>query len=216
MLKGVPINEKMHQYIVDTFAEEDEILKSLIRESESKGFPQIQITPDSGKLLHILIKMINAKNILEIGTLTGYSAIWMARALPKEGKLITLELETKHADLAGKYFKKAGLENIVEIKIGTALDSLNDLKNELFDFVFIDADKVNYPNYFNKVIPLLKPGSIIAADNTLRFGEIINEDSSDEGTIQTRKFNKMLSEDSRFISLLLSISDGITIGLYTG
>lgn len=215
-MKGVPLNENLYQYIIDTFAAEDNLLRSLIKETEKQGLPLIQVSPENGKFLQLLIRMINAKNVLEIGTLTGYSAIWIARALPEDGKLITLELEPKHAELAKKYIVKAGLHKKIEIRVGAASVSLKNLSEERFDLVFIDADKENYVNYLHKVIPLMNKGGVIAADNTLRKGEVINLKTKDEGTIEVRNFNKLIAKDKRFESILVPISDGLTIAFYKG
>jgi caffeoyl-CoA O-methyltransferase len=212
-MKGVPLNEDLYQYIVNTFAEEDDVLKSAVANTEKNGMPLIQVSPENGKFLQLLMKMIGAKRVLELGTLGGYSSIWMARGLPEDGKLITLEYETKHAEVAMNNFKRAGLENKIEIILGPALDSLDKLKGQKFDFAFIDADKVNYPVYFEKVFALMNKGGIITADNTLRKGEVINPDVEDEGTKAIHVFNKKVASDPRVESLLVPISDGVTVCL---
>ncbi|HEY3251329.1 MAG TPA: O-methyltransferase [Ignavibacteria bacterium] len=209
-MKGVPLNEELYNYIASTFAEEDDILKMVVKDAESKNFPMIQVSPDLGKLLYLLIKIIKAKNILEIGTLAGYSSIWLARALPEEGKLITLEVSNEHAETAKGNFTKAGLNNKIDLISGNAMESLNRLKNEKFDFVFIDADKTGYPHYFDFVISMMNKGGIIAADNALRKGRVILKDS-DEGTEAIKIYNKKVAADSRVESLLIPISDGLTV-----
>ena len=211
-MKGVPLNEELYQYIVSTFAEEDEILKALIKESEEKKFPMIQVSPENGKFLQLLIRTIKAKNILEIGTLSGYSAIWMARGLPEGGKLTTLEINQRHAEVARKYIKRAGLESKVQVKVGKALDLTDKLSGEKFDFVFIDADKEGYPDYLEKVIPMMNRGGLICADNALRDGQVVSE-RPDEGTKGVQKFNRMTAQDERLYSLLVPISDGVTVSL---
>jgi predicted O-methyltransferase YrrM len=209
-MKGVPLNEELYQYIVSTFAEEDEILKSVVKETEMLNFPLIQVSPENGKFLQLLIKIISAKRVLEIGTLTGYSAIWMARGLPDDGKLITLEMLKDHAEVAERNFKRAGFENKIELMLGSAMDSLEKLKGQNFDFVFIDADKVAYPNYFDKVIGMVNPGGLITADNTLREGDVLKQDV-DEGTKAVQVYNKKVALDPRVESLLVPISDGLTV-----
>lgn len=129
-MKGVPLNEDLYQYIVDTFTEEDDILKSVIKETEEKHFPMIQVSPENGKFLQLMIRMISAKRVLEVGTLTGYSAIWMARGLPEDGKLTTLEIEKGHAEVARKYIQKAGLDKKAEVLAGDALELMNRLSSE--------------------------------------------------------------------------------------
>jgi caffeoyl-CoA O-methyltransferase len=214
-MKGVPLNEELYQYIVNTFAEEDDVLKSAVADTEKNGMPLIQVSPENGKFLQLLIKIIGAKKALELGTLGGYSSIWMARGLPDDGKLTTLEYEKKHADVAMNNFKRAGLENKIEIILGPALDSLDKMKGQKFDFAFIDADKVNYPVYFEKILALMNQGGIITADNTLRKGEVINPNVEDEGTKAIQVFNKKVSSDPRVESLLVPISDGVTVCLVT-
>lgn len=209
-MKGVPLNDKLYDYIVDTFVDEDELLKQIVADTEAKKIPLIQISPDNGKFLYMLIKMIRAKNVLEIGTLAGYSTIWMARALPDDGKVITLEISEKHADEAKNNYKKAGLENKIELIFGSALESLDKLQDKKFDFVFIDADKENSSNYFDKVIGSMNQGGIIACDNTLKFGKVV-EENPDESTKGILKYNTKVANDPRVESLLVSISDGLTL-----
>ena len=212
-MKGVPLNDELYRYIVNTFAEEDDILKTAVADTEKNGMPLIQVSPDNGKFLQLLMKIIRAKKVLELGTLGGYSTIWMARGLPDDGKLITLEYEKKHAEVAMNNFKRAGLENKIEIILGPALESLDKLKGQKFDFAFIDADKVNYPVYFEKILALMNKGGIITADNTLRKGEVINPNIEDEGTKAIQVFNKKVASDPRVESLLVPISDGVTVCL---
>jgi len=212
-MKGVPLNKELYKYIVDTFAVEDDILKSVVTSIEKNGMPLIQVSPENGKFLQLLIKIIKAKKVLEIGTLAGYSTIWMARGLPDDGKLITLEFEQKHADVAKDNFKRAGLESKIEVISGPALDSLDKMAGSKFDFAFIDADKVNYPAYFDKVIGMMNKGGIITADNTLRKGGVIDPNIEDEGTRAIQVFNKKVASDPRVESLLVPISDGVTVCL---
>jgi predicted O-methyltransferase YrrM len=209
-MKGVPMNEELYQYIINTFVKEDDVLKLVVEEAGKQGFPLIHVSPENGKFLQLLIKMISAKQVLEIGTLFGYSAIWMARGLPQDGKLITLELEKEHAAAAERNFRRAGLENKIELLLGKAVDSLDKLKGQKFDFVFIDADKVGYPAYFDKVIGMTNRGGIIAADNTLRKGDVVKRDV-DEGTKAIQVFNRKVADDPRVESLLVPISDGLTV-----
>ncbi len=212
-MKGVPLNEELYKYIVDTFAVEDDVLKSVVASTEENEMPLIHVSPENGKFLQLLIKIIGAKRILEIGTLAGYSTIWMARGLPEDGKLITLEFEKKHSDVAKENFKKAGLDSKIEIINGPALDSLDKLKGSKFDFAFIDADKVNINKYFDIIIDMMNRRGIITADNTLRRGDVVNQNSEDENTFAIREFNIKAASDPRVESLLIPISDGVTVCL---
>jgi len=209
-MKGVPLNDDMYNYIVDIFAKEDNLLKEVVKETESKKIPLIQVSPENGKFLQLLIKIIKAKNVLEIGALTGYSSIWMARGLPDDGKLITLEVSPEHAAEARSNFKKAGLDKKIELILGSAMESLDKIKDKKFDFAFIDADKVGYPAYYDKVIGMMNKGGIIAADNALRDGKIVDK-NADEGTKAVDAYNKKVASDTRVESLLIPISDGLTI-----
>lgn len=214
-MKGVPLNEEIYNYIVDTFAQEDDLLKEIVNGTERNKIPLIQVSPDNGKFLYMLIKMTGAKRVLEIGTLAGYSTVWMARALPEEGKVVTLEISREHADFAQSNFRKAGLENKIELIFGRAMDSLDKLlettpADERFDFVFIDADKENASVYFDKAMKMINKGGVIATDNTLKNGNVIKKDV-DEGTKGIQFYNKKVANDPRVESLLVSISDGLTI-----
>lgn len=211
-MKGVPLNEELYNYIVATFVEEDDVLKDVVEQANRKGFPLIQVSPENGKFLHMLVRMIKARNVLEIGTLTGYSAIWMARALPEDGKLVTLEISKEHSESAIENFVKAGLGNKIELICGDALEYLETIKNSMFDFVFIDADKERYPVYLDRVAGIVNKGGLLCADNTLRNGEITST-QPDRGTEGVQIFNKMIARDPRFVSLLIPISDGLTVGL---
>lgn len=209
-MKGVPLTEELYRYITDTFIKEDDLLKQVVKETADKNLPVIQVSPETGKLLGIFIKMIKAEHVLEIGTLTGYSSIWMARALPQGGSVTTLELTNEHADEAEKNFRAAGLENKISLIRGKALESLVLLEGKTFDLVFIDADKENCVNYFVKVINMVRPGGLIITDNTLRRGEVIHPDPG-PGAQGIIAYNKLVSTDSRVDSILISIDDGITL-----
>jgi predicted O-methyltransferase YrrM len=209
-MKGVPLNEDLYNYIVDTFAKEDDILKDVVKNAEAKGLPLIQVSPELGRFLQILMKIVNAKRVLEIGTLAGYSSIWMARALPEGGKITTLEISKEHAEEAGKNFKKAGLDNKIDLILGNALESLNKLGNEKFDLAFIDADKTGYSAYFDKVIAMMNKGGIITADNTLKDGKVVDP-NPDEYVKAIQYYNKKAASDPRVESILVPISDGLTV-----
>lgn len=209
-MKGVPLNEELYNYIVNTFVQEDEILKNIVTESESHNIPLIQVSPELGKLLYLLVKSVKALRVLEIGTLAGYSAVWMAGALPEEGRLVTLEASKEHADFSLGNFKKAGLDKKIKLMFGHALESLDKLTGDKFDFAFIDADKPGYPAYFEKVIGLMNSGGIIAADNTLKDGKVVME-NPDEYVKGILEYNRIVSTDPRVESLLIPVSDGLTI-----
>lgn len=189
--------ESVDQYITDLFQDEDECLRTAAKSIEDSGIPQISISPNQGKFLQILATLCNAKKILEIGTLGGYSTIWMARALPANGKLITLEIDEKHANVARHNFKHCGLEPRIELRLGKAIDLLPALAKENagpFDMIFIDADKPPYTEYFQWALKLSKPGTLIIADNVVREGKILLEQSPDEMVTGVKRFNDFLSK----------------------
>lgn len=201
--------EAVDNYISDLFKDQTDDILSAEKAIVDSGIPQISISPNQGKLLHIFAKLCNAKKILEIGTLGGYSTIWMAKALPKDGKLITLEIDPKHAAVAQKNIDNAGLTNIIEIKIGKALDILPQLSPEApFDMIFIDADKLPYTEYFELSLKLSRPGTLIIADNVIRDGKVLLEKSPDEMVDGVKRFNKALAANTSVTATIMQ-----TVGL---
>jgi caffeoyl-CoA O-methyltransferase len=183
-------------YISNLFEKEDSSLKATEQSIIDSKIPAISISPNQGKFLQILARTNNAKKILEIGTLAGYSTIWLARALPKNGKLITLEYEPLHARVAQKNIEHAGLESIVEIREGKALDLLPKLVEEgagPFDMIFIDADKAPYKEYFDWSLKLSRSGTLIVADNVIREGKVLDAKSTDEMVNGVKRFNAALA-----------------------
>jgi len=190
------IFEQVDEYIQNLVGTEDEVLKATDKSVSDANIPPISVSPNQGKFLQVLAKTCNAKKILEIGTLVGYSTIWMARALPKNGILITLEFEPLHARVAKNNIQKAGLDHIVEIRVGKALDLLPQLeKNQEgpFDLIFIDADKTPYTEYFQWALKLSHPGTLIVADNVIRNGKVMDSHSTDEMVAGARRFNDFLA-----------------------
>jgi caffeoyl-CoA O-methyltransferase len=185
--------EQVDQYIANLLGHEDEALIAATNSLKEAGMPAISISPNQGKFLQVLALLANAKNILELGTLAGYSTIWMARALPPQGKLITLEYDPKHAAVAQKNIDRAGLTQQVDIRVGKALDILPDLQAEApFDMIFIDADKPPYAEYFQWAIRLSRPGTLIIADNVIRDGKVLSEAPADEMVAGVQRFNNVL------------------------
>ena len=187
-------------YLGSVLLKKDPVLESALALNAASGLPAIDVSPLQGKFLYLLAKLSRAKRVLEIGTLGGYSTIWLARALESDGELISLELEENHAQVARRNIKAAGLSGRVEILVGPARDTLAQLKaNKVqpFDFVFIDADKVSTRTYFENAVSLCRPGAVIVADNVVRKGEVANPASVDANVIGMREFVDALTKDSR-------------------
>jgi predicted O-methyltransferase YrrM len=201
------------QYVRDLYAKEDDVLVAVRESIKAKDMPAISVGPEVGKLLEILVKLTGAEKALEIGALGGYSGICLARALPANGKLVSLELLQDYADLAHENLKKAGLGDKVEYRVGEALNSLQALGDEgaKFDLFFIDADKENYINYLEWAIRLGNPGAVILADNVLWSGRVYDPENNDESTLALRAFNEKVAADERVDAIILPIGDGLTV-----
>lgn len=188
------------QYITDLFVPSDAALDAALQSATDAGLPQINVAPNQGKLLHILAKLAGARTILEVGTLGGYSTIWLGRALPPDGRLISLELDAKHAEVARASLSRAGLAGVAEVRVGPAIETLPKLADENvgpFDFVFIDADKVNTANYFAWALKLTHPGSLIVVDNVVRNGAVANGSTEDPNIQGIRRFNEVVAAEPR-------------------
>ena len=209
------------RYISETVVPSDAALDAAIEASTKADLPAIAVTPNLGKLLQIFARLVSARKILEIGTLGGYSTIWLARALPADGRLITLELNAKHAEVARASIDRAGLSGKVELRLGRALDTLPKLSAEKqgpFDLIFIDADKANIPEYFLWSLKLSRPGSVIIVDNVVRKGAVLDATSEDVDVQGVRRLNEMLATDRRVTATTLQTVgskgyDGVTVAL---
>lgn len=202
---------EVDRYIADLLAPQDDALLATIESLDRSEIPQHSVSPNQGKMLYTLALLCNAQNILEIGTLGGYSTIWLARALPSDGHMISLEYNPLHAEVAQKNITSASLNSKVEIRLGKALDLLPQLKTENlapFDLIFIDADKPPYTEYFEWAVKLARPGSLIVADNIIREGKVLNLNSTDEKVLGVQRFNQMLAENYDVTATILQ-----TIGI---
>lgn len=188
------------EYFSDLLIGDDQVLTAALAAADEAGLPQIAVAPNQGKLLHLLARTAGAKRILEVGTLGGYSTIWLGRALPADGQLITLEIDAKHAEVARQNLELAGLGKQVEVRLGRAADTLAELAAEgvePFDFYFIDADKVSNPDYVAWAIDHSHPGTVIVVDNVVRGGAVADADSTDVSVLGTRKLHDQLAADTR-------------------
>ena len=191
---------EVDQYFSESLLPSDPILESALEASVAAGLPAISVSPNQGKLLQMLAQIVGARSILEIGTLGGYSTIWMARGLRAGGRLITLEVDPKHAEVAQLNVARAGLRDVVDVQIGNAVEILPRLSAERrgpFDLIFIDADKPNIPTYFEWALKLSRPGTLIIVDNVVRDGAVIDPDSSDPSVQGVRRFIQLLGAESR-------------------
>ena len=208
--------EEIDVYIEELFETSDEVLEAALRDSRLAGLPEINVSPNQGRLMQLLAKTAGARRILEIGTLGGYSAIHLARALPEDGTLISLEIDEHHAGVARKNVDRAGLSGIVGVRVGDAHELLAALIEEgedPFDVIFIDADKESYPEYLDASLSLVRSGSLILGDNTIRGGTVL--DPQEETARATREFNRLVAEDPRLQGIVLPLIreriDGMTI-----
>jgi predicted O-methyltransferase YrrM len=210
-------------YITDLLAPPDPALEAALQASAAAGLPSINVTPNLGKLLHLLARVQGARTILEVGTLGGYSTIWLARALPTGGRLITLEAEPRYAEVARANLARAGLADIVEQRLGPALETLPQLAAEgrgPFDLIFIDADKPNNPEYFAWALKLTRRGSLIVVDNVVRNGAVVDAASDDPKVQGVRRFNELLAAEPRVSATAIQTVgskgyDGFAVALVT-
>jgi caffeoyl-CoA O-methyltransferase len=205
------VREDIERYAEEHTTPHADLLQRLAAETKaSLERPQMLTGTIEGRFLEFVVSMTGARRILEIGTYSGYSAISMAAALPSGGRIDTLEVEEKHAAVARRYIEEAGYADRITIHLGPALESIERLDGD-FDFAFIDADKENYVNYYEAVLPRLSEGGLIAADNTLWSGRVVDESEQDESTNAIRAFNDHVRDDGRVVAVMLTIRDGVTL-----
>ncbi len=216
-----PVNEalleQIEKYIDNLFVPRDEALEQNLKDADAAGLPAIAVSPDQARMMYILVKMAGAKRILEIGTLGGYSTTLMARALPSDGKVVTLELKPANAAVARKNLDRAGIGHMVEIRVGPASETLDKMiaaGEAPFDFVFIDADKTGYVGYLNQVLRLSHSGTVILGDNLIRHGDVLpGAANPDEMALGVRAFNELIASHPRLESILIPIVKGKIDGM---
>ena len=209
---NLEITEKLQNYINDFGLTLNPVQQEIIDYNKTLGdIKRMQIDPSQCYFLHLIIKISNIKNVLEIGTFTGLSALSISLALPNDGKLIALEKNEETNKVALNFFKKANQDHKIKTKIKPALESLDELKNNKFDMVFIDADKMNYKKYYERSLKLVDKGGLIIIDNVLWHGEVADKDNLDKYTINIREFNSYVSNDKRVEQVILPLGDGMTI-----
>lgn len=203
-------HEALEHYVRGLFGREDEHLQRVRQRTIEEGVPQISVAPEEGRLLQILIRLAGAKRVVEIGTLMGYSGTFIARALPDDGKLISLEMDEARAAMARELFDQGGLADRVEIRVGAALDSLRQLSSEgPFDAVFIDANKDGYPAYLDWAVDHVRVGGLILAHNALWSGRVVHPEGADANLQGLLNFNQRIADDSRLLGVIIPMGDGL-------
>ena len=218
MSDDVPVTDEalLSGYVRRLFAAEDGVLEALRYEIPRRGLPEIQISAEQGRLLQVLLRAVGARRVLEVGTLGGYSSIWMARALPPDGRLLTLEIDPERAAFAREFIERAGLSDRIEVRVGDAGETLAALDaGEPFDAVFIDADKERYPAYLDEALRLLRPGGLVLADNAFWSGRVLDEAPEEEGTTGVRELNRRLAEHPDLLGTIIPMRDGLAVAVYT-
>lgn len=213
-----PLQPHLYNYLLSISLQEPEILTQLRQETAQHPEGDMQISPDQGQFMAFLVQLMQAKKALEIGTFTGYSTVWIALALPDDGTVITCDVSEEDTAIARRYWQAAGVLHKIDLRLAPALETLNQLLSdgqaETFDFVFIDADKVEYRDYYEKSLQLIRRGGLIAIDNVLWCGRVIDPDfDDDECTIAIRDLNQFLHHDPRVVISLIAIADGLTLAI---
>ncbi|HVV69257.1 MAG TPA: class I SAM-dependent methyltransferase [Gammaproteobacteria bacterium] len=211
----INLTPQLYSYLQSTSLREPEILKQLREETAALPQGRMQISPEQGQFMRLLVEILNARKTVEIGVFTGYSALCTALSLPPEGKLIACDVNKEWTDIAQRYWQKAGIAQKIKLKLKPALDTLAELIHQgeanSFDFIFIDADKQNYKNYYEFALQLLRPGGLVAVDNVLWSGKVADPTIQDASTISIREFNGHLLQDPRITLSLLPLGDGLSL-----
>ena len=212
MGKAIRITEKLEKYINDFSLKLNPIQQEIIDYNKTLGdVKRMQVATSQCHFLHLIIKTSNIRNVLEIGTFTGLSALSIALALPENGKLIALDKNEETNKIAVSFFKKANLDNKIKTIVKPAIDSLEELKNNKFDMVFIDADKMNYKEYYERSLKLVNKGGLVIVDNVLWHGEVADENNLDKFTVNIRDFNDYVAKDNRVEQIIVPLGDGMTV-----
>jgi predicted O-methyltransferase YrrM len=213
--KTLALTDALHAYLVEHSVREPDILRRLRDETATDSMSMMQISPEQGQFMQLLARLMGAKNCLEVGVFTGYSSLAIALVLPPGGQIVACDVSEKWTAIARKYWVEAGVAGKIDLRIAPALSTLNELIAEgragAFDFAFIDADKTNYLNYYERALTLIRPSGLIAVDNTLWNGQVIDKKAKSEDTLAIREFNDRLRADARVHLSMLPIGDGLTL-----
>ena len=211
-MRGGKLTDALYGYVLSMGARETRVQRELREETQKLPMGQMQIGPDQAALMQVLVRILGAKRCIEIGTFTGYSALAVALALPASGKIICCDVSEEWTSIGQRYWKKAGVARKIDLQLGPALETLKTLKGS-FDFAFIDADKPNYWNYYQRCLQLIHKGGLIAVDNTLWGGSVIDPEKQSESTQALREFNERVAKDRRVEIALVPIGDGLTLAV---
>lgn len=213
--KTLPLDDRLYEYLLSVSLREAPLLKQLREETDKLEAAAMQISADQGQFMALLLKLINARRVIEIGTFTGYSALVMAQALPDDGKIVCCDTSKEWTDIAMRYWVEAGVDRKIDLRLAPVLETFDALitagQEDTFDFAFIDADKVNMSNYYERCLLLMRPGGLIAIDNVLWGGDVIDSANHKEDTVAIREFNEQLISDQRIDLSLVPIGDGLTL-----
>jgi caffeoyl-CoA O-methyltransferase len=217
MSRHFSFDERTYQYLVKTSVRESDVARRLREETQKLPQAQMQIGPDQGQFLQLLVQLIQAKKTLEVGVFTGYSSLWVALGLPENGRIVACDVSEEYTSVARRYWKEAGVDHKIDLKLRPALETLDELlvkgNADTFDFAFIDADKSNYDNYYERALRLVRRGGLIAIDNTIWSGRVANPEETDTDTVAIRKLNEKLHRDERVALSMLTVGDGLTLAM---
>ena len=216
MSRHFAFDERSYKYVVNTSVREPEVARRLREETQKLANAQMQIGPDQGQFMQLLVQLLRAKKTIEVGVFTGYSSLWVALGLPSDGRIIACDISEEYTSVARRYWKEAGIDSKIDLRIGPALGTLDELTKDqsgTFDFAFIDADKTNYDNYYERSLQLLRKGGLIAIDNTIWSGKVADLAEQDSDTVAIRKLNEKLFQDERVTLSMLTVGDGLTLAV---
>lgn len=217
MSRHFSFDERTYDYLLTTSVRETEVAERLREETQKLPMAQMQIGPDQGQFMQLLVQLINARRTLEVGVFTGYSSLWVALGLPEDGRIVACDVSEEYTAIARRYWQEAGVAQKIDLHLRPALVTLDDLlaKGEAgtFDFAFIDADKSNYDNYYERALRLVRDGGLIAIDNTIWSGRVADPSEKDDDTIAIRKLNEKLLDDKRIALSMLTVGDGLTLAM---
>ena len=217
MSRHFSFDEPTYNYLVKTSVRESEVARRLREETQKMPMAQMQIGPDQGQFLQLLVQSIRAKKTLEVGVFTGYSSLWVALGLPDDGQIVACDVSEEYTAIGRRYWKEAGVDQKIDLQLRPALETLDELlakgEADSFDFAFIDADKSNYDNYYERALRLVRVGGLIAIDNTIWSGRVADPNKTDTDTVAIRKLNEKLHRDERVTLSMLTVGDGLTLAM---